>query len=89
VERDEPIGRTDSRIELKAGEDYYIENGLLVMTTAYHRKRGYCCGSGCRHCPYVPRNRAGSFVLADDVDGVRLEPDPCLKGTSGTGQAKA
>jgi len=34
------------------GEDYYLENGLLVFTAAYHRKRGYCCESGCRHCPY-------------------------------------
>ena len=31
---------------------YYIENGLIVFTDAYHLKRGYCCKSGCRHCPY-------------------------------------
>ncbi|HEY2858871.1 MAG TPA: DUF5522 domain-containing protein [Terracidiphilus sp.] len=35
-------------------EDYYLENGLMVFTEAYHLKRGYCCGSGCRHCPYHP-----------------------------------
>ena len=23
----------------------------LVFTAAYHLKRGYCCNSGCRHCP--------------------------------------
>ncbi|MEM8586251.1 MAG: DUF5522 domain-containing protein [Bacteroidota bacterium] len=22
------------------------------MTAAYHLKRGHCCKSGCRHCPY-------------------------------------
>lgn len=33
-------------------EYYYMENGLLVFTAAYHLKRGYCCQSGCRHCPY-------------------------------------
>ena len=38
------------------GEDYYIENGLLVMTEAYHLKRGFCCGSKCRHCPYDHKN---------------------------------
>jgi hypothetical protein len=32
--------------------DYYWENGLLVFTETYHKKRGYCCKSGCRHCPY-------------------------------------
>jgi hypothetical protein len=33
-------------------EDFYMENGLVVFTAAYHLKRGYCCNSGCRHCPY-------------------------------------
>ena len=23
-----------------------------VFTSAYHRKRGYCCNCKCRHCPY-------------------------------------
>lgn len=34
------------------GIDYYLENGMFVMTGWSHLKRGYCCGSGCRHCPY-------------------------------------
>jgi len=33
-------------------EDYYFEGPYMVFTTAYHLKRGYCCGLGCRHCPY-------------------------------------
>ncbi|MGO4998099.1 DUF5522 domain-containing protein [Oceanisphaera sp. W20_SRM_FM3] len=33
-------------------EDYYIENGYSVFTAVFHLKRGYCCGNGCRHCPY-------------------------------------
>lgn len=33
-------------------EDFYMENGFVVFTEAYHLKRGYCCKSGCRHCPY-------------------------------------
>lgn len=40
--------------------DFSIENGLLVFTAAYHLKRGYCCGSGCRHCPYEPRHIEGN-----------------------------
>jgi hypothetical protein len=35
-----------------APEDFYCENGLIVFTAAYHLKRGYCCNSGCRHCPF-------------------------------------
>lgn len=37
---------------LVEGRDYYIENGLYVFTEYYLRQRGYCCGNGCRHCPY-------------------------------------
>jgi hypothetical protein len=35
-----------------APEDFYYEGPYLVFTAAYHRKRGYCCNSDCRHCPY-------------------------------------
>jgi hypothetical protein len=37
---------------LQLGLDYYIENGYWVFTEHFLRERGYCCGSGCRHCPY-------------------------------------
>jgi hypothetical protein len=37
-------------------EDFYFEHGLMVFTAAYHLKRGYCCNSGCRHCPYPHAN---------------------------------
>jgi hypothetical protein len=40
--------------------DYYFEHGLLVYTSAFHLKRGSCCGSGCRHCPYEPKYEAGN-----------------------------
>jgi hypothetical protein len=40
--------------------DWYFENGMLVYTAACHLKRGSCCGSGCRHCPYEPRHVAGN-----------------------------
>lgn len=37
--------------------DYYFnERGLLVFTESYHLKRGYCCGNGCKHCPYEYQN---------------------------------
>lgn len=37
---------------LVEGRDYYIENGRYVFTAYYLQQRGYCCKSGCRHCPY-------------------------------------
>jgi hypothetical protein len=36
------------------GDQGYLDprTGLFVLTAAYLRERGYCCGNGCRHCPY-------------------------------------
>ncbi len=33
-------------------EDFYMEGPYLVFSAAYHLRRGFCCNSGCRHCPY-------------------------------------
>jgi hypothetical protein len=37
---------------LVEGEDYYLEGALMVFTERFLLRRGYCCESGCRHCPY-------------------------------------
>jgi iron complex transport system substrate-binding protein len=37
---------------LTEGKDYYFEDSAMVFTASYLQRRGYCCGSGCRHCPY-------------------------------------
>lgn len=38
-----------------AGEAGYPDpvTGLFVMTVDQLLSRGECCGSGCRHCPWV------------------------------------
>jgi hypothetical protein len=33
-------------------ESYSNEDGLTVFTEEFLLSRGYCCGYGCRHCPY-------------------------------------
>lgn len=34
-------------------EDFYFnEDGLMVFTSTYLLKRGYCCKNKCRNCPY-------------------------------------
>jgi hypothetical protein len=44
--------------ELEEGVDFYRdEQGRYVFTAKYLRDRGYCCGSGCRHCPYTNAER--------------------------------
>src|SRR5712692_2521527 len=37
---------------LVEGQDYYCEGSAIVFTAHYLLRRGYCCASGCRHCPY-------------------------------------
>ena len=43
---------------LVEGKDYYLDaaTGYLVFTAEYHLKRGFCCHSGCRHCPYKDKD---------------------------------
>jgi hypothetical protein len=40
---------------MQSGADTYTDppSGLTVLTARYLVGRGYCCDSGCRHCPYV------------------------------------
>jgi len=52
-----------------APEDYYLEDGLIVFTAAYHLKRGTCCGSACRHCPYNHINVPPDQRPAPDATG--------------------
>jgi hypothetical protein len=45
---------------LVEGRDYYRDAlGRLVYTEFFLRTRGYCCGLGCRHCPwgFTPEDR--------------------------------
>jgi Family of unknown function (DUF5522) len=53
--------------QLVEGIDYYVENGFVVFTAHYLHNRGYCCESGCLHCPY-------GFVR-EDREGVNFESD--------------
>jgi hypothetical protein len=57
----QPIRDDDSRVKdedaeaspaIVEGADYYLEGGLMVFTERFLLRRGYCCESGCRHCPY-------------------------------------
>ena len=44
-------------------KDFYWENGKIVMTEHYHKRRGSCCGSGCKHCPYWPPHQKTNTQL--------------------------
>jgi len=53
-----PMARLE-RLGLDPGDCYFTEEGFLVFTEQYHLKRGYCCQSGCRHCPYGFNTKLG------------------------------
>jgi hypothetical protein len=48
--------------------DYYRENGFIIMTEHFHKKRGYCCGSGCLHCAYEPKHIKNNTTLKPQED---------------------
>ena len=48
------------------GEDYYLEKGKIILTEAYLKKRGTCCGSGCRHCAFWPQHIKGNKEVKND-----------------------
>lgn len=38
--------------EISQGRDFVFEGDTMVFTADYLRRRGYCCDSGCRNCPW-------------------------------------
>ena len=51
-----------NNLQIKENEDfYYNELGYKVFTEKYHLKRGYCCKSGCKHCPYGYDKKTDTF----------------------------
>ncbi len=55
---EDEVSETNGQIEeeesppIIEGIDYYLEDGLFVFTREFLLRRGYCCESGCRNCPY-------------------------------------
>ncbi len=66
----EESGSTGEVVPLVENEDYYLDHGLMVLglmvlTTRYHLRRGYCCDQGCRNCPYAETPKRDSQRDAD------------------------
>lgn len=54
-----------SEFKFEQGIDYYLEKGNVIMTESYLKRRGKCCGGGCRHCPFWPMATKGNTDLKD------------------------
>jgi hypothetical protein len=54
---------------------YYNQEGLVVLTETYHLEKGYCCGNGCKHCPYefesVPEPRRSQLLKEKESTSAR------------------
>ena len=48
---------------MKFKEFWEVAKPELIFTEEYHTRRGYCCGSGCRHCPYEPKHNKSNIKL--------------------------
>ena len=58
-----------ARPDLVDGVYFYREGAAIVFTEGYHLRRGYCCESGCRHCPYgFAKEARGDGEAASDED---------------------
>lgn len=49
------------RNTLDPDDFYHTPEGYIVFTEKYLLKRGYCCKSGCRHCPYGYNSKTGNL----------------------------
>ena len=69
-------------MDLVEGVDYYMDGGLMVFTAAYLIRRGYCCESHCRHCPYglAPGAPVESFAQGREKSrSVSGQPEPQIQ----------
>jgi len=74
------------RAPLQEGVDFYWEGAAMVLTRVFHLRRGECCGSCCRHCPFAPRWTRGAQVVAPappPTEGMTVPPSPGERAESG------
>ncbi|MFN5445013.1 MAG: DUF5522 domain-containing protein [Crocinitomicaceae bacterium] len=55
----EDFSMFSNRKKMEDGDYYFSPEGFIVFTEQYHLKRGYCCKSGCKHCPYGFNKKTG------------------------------
>lgn len=51
----------DKPVKLNEGEDFYFEDGLMVLSAQFLLRRGYCCENSCRHCPYGFKRESADY----------------------------
>lgn len=71
------------RAAVAANQMTYVDpiSGLTAFTRLAHEKRGVCCGSGCRHCPYGHANVPGRRAAAATVSTTSTSAPPAASST--------
>jgi hypothetical protein len=64
----------------RKGLESYVDpdTGFDVFTSIAHKKRGVCCGSGCRHCPYDHINVPHHHTNQEEANNIDLDSDSDL-----------
>ena len=62
---------------MQEGLDFYCNaSGLMVLTEAFLLKRGKCCKSDCKHCPYDFRKKnKETHSINDGGDHVHINQE--------------
>lgn len=43
--------------------DYTIDGGKIILTESFLLRRGFCCNTRCRHCPYKGERASAPIVI--------------------------
>jgi hypothetical protein len=43
--------------------DYTIDGGKIILTETFLLRRGFCCNTKCRHCPYKGERASAPIVI--------------------------
>jgi hypothetical protein len=49
--------------KLQPNVDYTIEGGKIILSENFLLKRGFCCNTRCRHCPYKAERPSAPIVI--------------------------
>ncbi|MFA7447701.1 MAG: DUF5522 domain-containing protein [Weeksellaceae bacterium] len=52
--------------KFQEGDYYKTPEGYIVLTEQYLLRRGHCCRSGCRHCPYGYDKKTDRIVKKEE-----------------------
>lgn len=53
--------QSNEKIPIEGEDFYYSPQGYKCYTEKHHLKRGYCCKSGCKHCPFGYDKKTGQL----------------------------